>query len=177
MPNTKGANKKVVKTSGQDVDSELLAVVYSRPWMARFLAEFALGCNIKDAAKVARVGRTTVHYAREQDAVFSAAFEAMREEAADRIRAEVSRRAIDGWEEPVFGRVGKDQDGIVGYVRKFDSALLARLAVAHCPEFRTKEQAAQTVNINITITPEKLRELQERTRLKFSGQLNGDNLG
>jgi hypothetical protein len=49
----------------------------------------------------------------------------------ERIVAEITRRAIDGWDEPVF------HDGeIVGSVRKFDGRLLTLLAKAHVPEFR-----------------------------------------
>jgi hypothetical protein len=153
---------------------EEAAPSFKKPWMPAFLAAFAQGANITQAALAAQVGRRTVYDARDRDEAFAAGWATALEEAADRIRAEVHRRAIEGWEEPVFGRIGKDRDGQIGVVRKFDSGLLARLAVAHCPEFRDAP-ATTTINATIQITPEKLRELQKRMKARFTRMVNGEN--
>lgn len=49
----------------------------------------------------------------------------------EEIRAEIRRRAIDGWDEPVFHN-GQE----VGAVRKYDSRLLIAMARANLPEYR-----------------------------------------
>ena len=152
-----------------------LSVDYARPWMFAFLVAFAHGGNISTAAKVAKVARRTVYLARETDPVFAAGWEDALAEAQDRIRAEVDRRAIEGWEEPVFGRVGKDRDGQIGTIRKFDGSLLAKLAAAHCPEFRKDGAPEVNVNVAVQITPEKLRQVQDRVRAARMRETNGRN--
>ena len=47
------------------------------------------------------------------------------------IHEEIRRRAIDGWDVPIFYR-GKQS----GSIRKYSDRLLLLLAKAHCPEFR-----------------------------------------
>lgn len=150
--------------------------------MSIFLEAFANGGIVTRAAKAAGIHRTTARAARERDPVFAEGYENALEQAQDRIRAEIDRRAIEGWEEPVIGSIGDYRDGhLLGcdgkplYIRKFDNGLLARLAVAHCPEFREKNPAGPAVNINITITPERLQQLQERTKIRLAGQVNGSN--
>lgn len=68
------------------------------------------------------------------DANFSR--EELQDTTAAPIRREVIRRAIEGVEEPVFGRVAKDEDGIVGYRRVFSDPALLRAHSAYTPEGR-----------------------------------------
>jgi hypothetical protein len=147
---------------------------YARAWMADFLEQFAKGANITKAALATGICRASVYHARARDKSFSEGWQEALEEAQDRIRAEVDRRAIEGWEEPVIGSIGNYRDGhLLGhdgkplYIRKFDSGLLARLAVAHCPEFKEKSPVAATVNVTIQVTPERLQQLQERRRVQL----------
>ena len=158
----------------RDPNTTTFSADYSCPWMFAFLVAFAHGGNISVAAKVAGAARRTVYLARDTDSTFAEGWKDALAEAADRIRGEMYRRGVVGWDEPAFGRVAKDRDGVVGTIRKFDSGLLARLAVAHCPEFR-KEGAPTVVNVTIQITPERLRDIQERTRASLSRQAGGRN--
>jgi hypothetical protein len=56
------------------------------------------------------------------------------QDACDVVLETMHIRAIDGVEEPIVGRVGKDLDGVVCTVRKYSDALLVRLAQARMPE-------------------------------------------
>ncbi len=72
---------------------------------------------------------------RERDETFRAAWDEAREEAADHLEDEARRRAVDGWEEPVFGSGGPGRGSEqVGTVRKFDSTLLIFLLKGARPE-------------------------------------------
>lgn len=67
-----------------------------------FLRAFAQRGIVLDGVEVARVSRNLVYYWREEDEWFELLFQAAQEEAADRIEAEVYRRAIHGVDEPVI---------------------------------------------------------------------------
>ena len=80
----------------------------------------------------------TLYRWREQSARCREEWEAAEEEAADVLRKEARRRAVDGVSEPVFF-----QGKICGYVQKFSDTLLGRLLVAHCEEHKQES----TVNL------------------------------
>lgn len=109
-----------------------------------FLRAFAETGIIRDAAEAANIHRCT-HWRWLQDPEYAAAYEAATAEAADRIEREALRRALEGWEEPVF-QGGKQ----VGTVRKFDSRLLELLLKAHKPErFRERHQVDQNTTVTV----------------------------
>ena len=89
-------------------------------------------------------------------------------EANDRLEGEAWRRAFDGWDEPVFGRVGKDQDGEIGIIRKYDSGLLSLLLKAHKPE---KYRERQSIDHTITTNPKDLSDAELEELLKKRGLL------
>jgi hypothetical protein len=145
-------------------------------WMPIFFATFvATGGNITKAAKAAGKSRDTFYEHRDRNPLFFAAYKAAKEEADDRLREALDDRGVVGWEEPVYGRVGKDQDGQIGTVRKFDSQVLRLLASVHLPEVRAAKEAAGATTVNVSAsasasahavaaTPAKLKGLQERKR-------------
>lgn len=59
---------------------------------------------------------------------------------------ELYRRAVAGVEKPVFGRVGRDQDGIIGSERVYSDRLLALAVERRDPGFR-KQESGVKVNI------------------------------
>lgn len=67
------------------------------------------------------------------------------DEAGDVIEEEMVRRGVEGVDEPVFGRVEKDKDGVVGHVRKYSDALIIRLAQARRPE-KFKDRVASELS-------------------------------
>lgn len=94
-------------------------------WAPAFLTALAELGVVTTAAKAADVGRRTVYHLRESDPSFAAAWDAAMEEAADVLETEARRRALEGWDEPVFGSGGTGVGTVqVGTIRRFSDTLL-----------------------------------------------------
>lgn len=100
----------------------------------KFLKELATNGVIAYAAKAAKMSRAWFYTQREADPEFAAAWDEALEEAVGRLEREAWRRAVDGVSEPVIGRVGKDEDGIITYVQKYSDPLMQLLLKAHRPD-------------------------------------------
>ena len=103
----------------------------TRPWHATFLDALESSGNVTAAARRAGVDRGTAYRSRAAAAEFRAAWDEALEVALDALEAEARRRALEGWDEPVF-HAGE----ICGHIRKYDAALLMFLMKAYRPEFR-----------------------------------------
>jgi len=143
--------------------------------------EAYLECGIiSDACKAVVVGGQVLERGRPSQWArdhpeFRERYIAAREEVNDKIEKEVYRRAIVGWEEPVY-QGGKK----VGTIHKYDSTLLIFLAKANMPEkYRDKFEGANiglgpTLNLNFagdgviraiaSLEPEELERLAARGR-------------
>lgn len=97
-------------------------------WKAAFLAAFARTGNVSTAAKAAGRNRTYIYEARKADANFAAQWEEAREDAADALELEARRRAVEGFERPVFYR-GEP----CGAIREYSDTLLIVLLKAARP--------------------------------------------
>jgi hypothetical protein len=96
--------------------------------MKAFLETLRRTANITSAASSAGIERTTAYLARNTHPDFSAAWDEAIEIATDALELEARRRAMDGWDEPVF------QGGMnVGTVRKYSDRLLEMQLYAHRP--------------------------------------------
>src|SRR6266516_5428059 len=94
-------------------------------------------CGIGDAARVASSTRKQFKMLQQSDPEFAEDYREARGYGDEAIRAEIRRRALEGWEEPVFGSLGPGAgSGEIGRVRKFSDRLLVKLAEAHLPEFK-----------------------------------------
>src|SRR5579872_2742796 len=100
---------------------------------ATFLKDFRMCANLTQAAQKAHVDRSTIYYWRQTDPDFAAKFDEAEEEANDHLRAEIYRRAVEGWEVPVVS-AGK----LVTTTRQYSDRLLELLARARMPEFRDR---------------------------------------
>ena len=81
----------------------------TRPWMARFLEQFHLRGSIAAASKAVGIFRSTAYDNRKTDEAFARAWEEIDGALTDELEISSLRRAIDGFEEPVFQ--GGDQVG------------------------------------------------------------------
>lgn len=84
------------------------------------------------------------------------------------IEEEITRRAIDGWEEPVFVvRNGAREQ--VGSVRKFSDALLLALAKRHIPAYREKVAIDHGGHVGVTheVSLDSLRNLSPAAQEKL----------
>ena len=105
-----------------------------------FLELLASNGNVTVSCEALNLRRQTVYEARAEDAQFAAAWDAAMEQAADHLEAEARRRAVDGWDEPVFY-----QGEQTGLVRKFSDTLLIFLLKGARPEkFRDRQQHEHT---------------------------------
>lgn len=115
-----------------------------------FFAAFSDRGTIKSACQASGIGRSTVYdrkaageapNASPEAKAWLARFLEANDDAGDTCEDEMHRRGIEGVEEPVFGRVAKDQDGEIGRIRKYSDACLLALAKARKPE-RFKDRVA-----------------------------------
>jgi hypothetical protein len=111
----------------------------------RFLKAYSDAHTLTEAAKLARVARSTVYEWQEQDETFAAAMRFAKLSGNDAITEEIRRRAIDGWDEAVFSA-----GHYAGIVRKYDSGLLLALAKSRMPEFREKVSVDATLSHGVT---------------------------
>lgn len=88
----------------------------------------------------------------------------------DRVRAEVHRRAVDGFDRPIIGGQFKDQ--VVAYERVYSDRLLECLAKARLTEFMPKEPAPTTqINISNHIDPRSMTRAQrDAARVLLGGK-------
>lgn len=104
-----------------------------------FLDSFAENANVMLSARAAGIHRSTVYEWLEHDQDFSIAFNLAKENAKDVLRAEIKRRAVDGWEEEVYQLAQ-----YAGTVRKYSDTLLIFHAKALMSEYREKQQLEHT---------------------------------
>ncbi len=110
-----------------------------------FLAVLETAGSFQAAADAVGVDVKTAYNARKADAEFDAMCESARARYADSIRAEVRRRGVFGWVEPVF------QGGTqVGLVRKYSDRLLELEAKRVDPAYRDKVALEHSGGIGIT---------------------------
>jgi AcrR family transcriptional regulator len=115
----------------------------------RFLREFAQSGNVLRSARAAGVGRAVVYEWKEKDEYFLELYEAAHEDAIDRLEEEARRRAVDGWNEPVYQGGEK-----VGTIRKFSDAMLALLLKGKRPDtFRERHEHTGKDGGPIGVTP------------------------
>jgi hypothetical protein len=107
-------------------------------WRTTFLGALEVSGNISAAARRAGVGRATAYRHRQAEPEFRSGWDEALEVATDALEDEARRRAVEGWEEPVF-QGGQE----VGRIRKYDSTLLIFLLKAHRPEVYRDNAAVQ----------------------------------
>lgn len=120
-----------------------------------FLEEFAQGGIVTPALKVAGVSFPTLARWQEHDEEFSLAYNLARKAADDRIRNEIKRRGLEGYEEPVFYQ-GEE----VSRVRRYSDTLLIFLAKSRMPEFREQTKVEHSGTISFTDLARKAIEVE-----------------
>lgn len=132
--------------------SQIATSPRARVWQQAFLAVLREGGNVRLACDAAQIDRKTAYRRREANADFAAAWDGALEEAADLLEAEAWRRAYDGWDEPVYGRLsGKDAgEGEIGVVRKYSDSLMQTLLKGHKPEkYRERQEVEYKGKIEV----------------------------
>jgi hypothetical protein len=99
----------------------------------RFLEEFARYGYLLAGARAAGVSRDSVYKWRKRYPTFNALMEEAEQDATDAIRIEVHRRAVVGWDEPVY-QGGKK----VGVIHKYSDRMLELLVKSKDPSFKER---------------------------------------
>ncbi|MCC7171718.1 MAG: terminase [Planctomycetes bacterium] len=107
--------------------------------MRKFLDALAVEGNVSAACRASGASRTRAYKRRNRDSKFKAAWERHVEDFADRLEAEATRRAVDGWDEPVFYQ-GKR----TGSVRKYSDRMLELMLKATRPQ-KFRESLADAI--------------------------------
>ncbi len=124
----------------------------TRAWKPKFLAAVAASGNVSASAEAAGVSRTFVYERRYADPDFAKEWDQALEQARPVLEEEAWRRAVEGVEEPVYGRVGKDRDGQIGTVRKYSDAILTTLLKAADPnKYRDRQQIEHTGEVQYKV--------------------------
>jgi hypothetical protein len=108
-----------------------------------FLAELAEHGVVVRAARAASPHSTSVRGAltsfrdlRAKDPEFRADWDTAVEQARGRVEHELHRRAVEGWDEPIYG--GRYKEQVVGHVRRYSDRLLELRAKALLPDYRDR---------------------------------------
>ncbi len=139
-----------------------------------FLEQFAAIGVITAACKLVGIDRQR-HYewmaASDKYPDYAERFANAVEEAADRAEAEMVRRGIQGWEEPVYGKLpGRETGfGVIGSRRLFSDRMLELCLKARRPEkFRERMEhtgaggGAIKMDVDLTkVSTERLRQMRE----------------
>ena len=95
---------------------------------AAFLAAYQETGTIRAAAEAAGIDRTT-HYRWLDDPEYAELFYQAQQEAVESLEAEARRRAVTGWQEPIFY-----QGQVVGHRRRYSDTLLIFLLKGAMPD-------------------------------------------
>ena len=103
------------------------------------LDQLAHGRTLEEAAQAAGVSRRTIFNWRRDDDEFSLQVADAVEAGTDVFRAELRRRALEGWDEPVF-----HQGEVVGHVRRHSDTLLIFELKRRDPTYRDNQRIEVT---------------------------------
>lgn len=128
-----------------------------------FLKAYEKTANVLTAAEQVGIDRTLVYYWLEHDEQFSLAYNLADKAANLNIEAEIHRRAVTGWKEPVY-QLGK----YCGEITKYSDILLMFYSKRRMPEYREKQQIDVNANIaNQSDIADDLRKLTNEQYAQF----------
>ncbi len=100
-----------------------------------FLKTLAETGSVKFAVKIAGLHKSSIYEARQKNLAFKQAWAEALQVAAGTLEDEARRRAVDGWEEPVYW------DGkLVGTIHRHSDRLLEMLVCGYSERFRVDRQ-------------------------------------
>jgi hypothetical protein len=123
-----------------------------------FLAAYADCGSIKESCQIAGINRRT--YTRwMEDEAFRLAFQDAHLDVCDALEREARRRAMEGYEEPVFHK-----GEVVGHRLKFSDMLLAQQLNASMPEkYQRNQQQSAAPPSSTTLTPDQQVSMMDDT--------------
>jgi len=137
--------------------------------------------SIVKACELVGVSRRTIYGLTKNDEDFKFAYDMALQVYRERLECEIHRRAVDGWDEPVFYRGSE-----CGTIRKHSDNLLMFQAKRHIPEYREKQQVDVNVSGGVLLVHaalpdardwEKHARVVEQERTGHNGNGNGNGGG
>lgn len=121
----------------------------------RFLESLAETGRIMESCDAADISHQTLRVWRAEDEEFAEAFIDSELRYCDKIEREIERRAIEGWDEPHFGRdEGKDAGTVVvGQKRRYSDMLLMALTKSRIAKYHDKIEAEVTHRGAVIVVP------------------------
>ena len=133
---------------------------------AAFLKALAESGHVLASARRAHVSPAHVYRCRNRFPAFRQAWDDALAVAVESLETEARRRALDGWEDPVYY-----QGQPVGAIRRYSDRLLIVLLQAHKPELYNQQQIAERQSC------ENLMEQLERARRRVEAGRRADAAG
>jgi hypothetical protein len=109
---------------------------------------YRLTGQIQRASHESGVSPATVKEHLKSDIDFRNAADEAYGDFKESVESEIMRRAIMGWDEPVY-----QQGVLAGSIRKYDSRLLELLAKRHIPEYKEKFEVSGSITAGILAVP------------------------
>lgn len=118
--------------------------------MAAALAVLADGGYAGDAAKAAGISRALLFEWKRDDRSFSARWAEAIDISIEKAEAELYRRGVLGWREPVFGKTPDGVTGVVGAITKYSDRALELFMKAKRPsEYRENPKVAVAAEVQV----------------------------
>ena len=104
--------------------------------LSAFILTLGRTGNLAEATEAAKIPRNYPDYQAQKSPVFARRMQNAMEKSKDGLETEARRRAVNGWEEPVFGKLpGNDGgSGQIGTIKKYSDKLLETLMRGSRPE-------------------------------------------
>lgn len=156
--------QKRVRKRGQTMTEE--EQLEAKDKVLKLFVEYA---NMTSAIREVGMSWSTLYYWQETDLEFSIRYKQAENEVNDKIRAEIFRRGVKGYQKPTvsMGKIVRDDKGEIVYEQVYSDMLLSLLAKARMPEFRDKSQ----VDVNQSVSDQKTDALRSRLALLTLEQL------
>lgn len=114
----------------------------------KFLDNYALTGLLGHSARAADMSPENVRRRRMADEEFAKACEEALQTYRETLEMEVHRRAVSGWDEPVY-----QKGEFVGTIRRYSDRLLELQVKRHIPEYRDKFSIAAEVKGGVMVVP------------------------
>lgn len=100
------------------------AALVSPKRISAFLVVLGRTGNMFEACRAGKIARSFPDYYAQRSPSFARRMAAALENAKDRLETEARRRAVEGWDDPVFGRSKDGKMEQIGTIRKYSDKLL-----------------------------------------------------
>lgn len=116
----------------------------------RFFGHLEKNGVLYRAAELAGLSYQTINRLKKDDEDFKALVNEAMQVYREVLEQEAHRRAVTGWDEPVFSQKTGEK---IGTVKRYDSKLLELMLKRHIPEFREKFEGEIKISGGVLIAP------------------------